>query len=628
MHIPEHVIEEVRHRSDIVEVIGEHVRLQKRGKNFLGLCPFHSEKTPSFNVNPELGIYKCFGCGKSGSVINFVMDHDALSFPESVRFLARRIGMVIEDEQQTDAERQEHTRTDAAHKVLAAACEYYEEQLRGPAGKVAWKYLSGRGFDESTIRGFHCGYAPDDWQSTSVELMRRGFSEQTMEDAGLIIRRDDGGMYDRFRGRIMFPIHDSMGRAVGFGARVLLGDSGGAKYVNSPQSRVYDKSRIVYGLFQAKQEIRKQDRVILTEGYADTITLHQSGFTNAVASSGTALTAEQLKLIARYSKNLVVAYDGDDAGINAAMKAIELAIPLGFDVSVVSLPDKEDPDTFVRSRGADAFTRHLREAQSFIDFLAERYKVQGQLATPKGTAEAVRSLVKLVATIDDALQREFLLRQVSARFAMREEMLYAEMSHIKGTSASHAYKPSGSTSQRPVPTPASPLMRQSHGSLTSEERSLVLCGLRSEEALRIMDTEFGISEQMFTSDVARNIFSALMHAQHNGLERTTVVTDPGVLSEEERAIVSEMLFTDRQPSEGWTRFSVELHQTDVRLVIADAVLRIRLRVVLRELGDVKDAIQRDESIELLQRFQDLTRQRQDLESEMRRIDRREAESDE
>ncbi|MFM8472590.1 MAG: DNA primase, partial [Candidatus Kapaibacterium sp.] len=354
MHIPEHIIEEVRHRSDIVETVGEHVRLQKRGKNFLGLCPFHSEKTPSFNVNPELGIYKCFGCGKSGSAINFIMDHQAMSFPEAVRFLARRIGVVIEDEQQTDAERLEHSRTDAAHRALAAACEYYEERLRDSVGKVAMTYLSGRGFDEATLRAFHCGYAPDDWQSTSVELLRRGFSEQTMEDAGLIIRRDDGGMYDRFRGRVMFPIHDSMGRVVGFGARALHPDSGGAKYVNSPQSRVYDKSRVVYGLFQAKQEIRKLDRVILTEGYADTITLHRSGFTNAVASSGTALTTEQLNLIGRYSKNLVIAYDGDDAGLTAAMKAIELALPQGFDVSIVSLPDKDDPDTFVRSKGAEA----------------------------------------------------------------------------------------------------------------------------------------------------------------------------------------------------------------------------------------------------------------------------------
>lgn len=628
MHIPEHIIEEIRHRSDIVEVIGEHVRLQKRGKNFLGLCPFHAEKTPSFNVNPELAIYKCFGCGKSGSVINFIMDVNALSFPEAVRHLARRIGMVIDEDQQSDTERAEHMRTDAAHRALGAASEFYEQQLHDVNGKVALRYLVGRGLDEATIRSFHCGYSPDDWQTTGMELISRGYSEQTMEDAGLIIRRDDGGMYDRFRGRVMFPIHDVMGRVVGFGARVVHADSGGAKYVNSPQSRVYDKSRVVYGLYQAKNEIRKLDRAILTEGYADTITLHQNGFTNAVASSGTALTTEQLKLISRYSKNIVIAYDGDDAGIQATIKAIDLAIPLGFEVSIVSLPDSEDPDTFVRSRGAEAFVRQLRDAQSFIDFLADRYKIQGQLSTPKGTADVVRSLVKLISGMDDALHRDLLIRQISARFSMREDMLYAELAHIKGTSVQRTSKPFSPSAQSSTPPTSSPISRQSQSPLYAEERSLLLCGLRSTDTLRLMETEFGVTHELFVNTVAQNIFAAMIHAHHNGLDHTSIITDPAILSEEERSVVSDILFNDRQPSEQWRRFSVELGQTDVRSVISDAILRIRLRNVLKELATIKDAVQHDESIELLQRFQELSRRRQELEVEIRRIDLSDTSTDE
>ncbi|MFN5866656.1 MAG: DNA primase [Candidatus Kapaibacterium sp.] len=621
MHIPEHIVEEVRHRSDIVEVVGEHVRLQKRGKNFLGLCPFHTEKTPSFNVNPELGIYKCFGCGKSGSVINFVMDHNSLSFPEAVRMLARRAGIVIDDDQRSDAEKEEFSRSDAAHRALGSAVEFYETQLHKAEGKVALRYLNGRGFDEHIIHAFHCGYSPDDWQATSVELLRQGFTEQALEDAGLIIRRDDGGMYDRFRGRLMFPIHDAMGRVAGFGARVLQADSSAAKYVNSPQSKVYDKSRIVYGLYQAKNEIRKQDKALLTEGYADTISLHQFGFGNAVASSGTALTSEQLKLIARYSKNITIAYDGDDAGINATMRAIEIAVPLGFDVSVISLPNKEDPDTYVRNHGADAFARRLREAKHFLDYMAERFKELGRLSSPKGTAEAVRELVKLISGVDDVLQREFLLRSLASKFAMREEMLHAEMAHIKGTSQRVVGKTSrGSESlPRTEQSQASPLSRRAESGIGAEEKVLLLCALRSPEALRAMESEFGIDEELFISESGKKIFSALRHAIHNGLDQRSIVTESDALGDEERAFITDLLFNDRHPSERWMDFNVEVKQTDFRRVIADAVLRIHLRRVTAELQEVKEAIRASESEELLIRFTELNKQRQELENEMRQV---------
>ncbi len=618
MHIPEHLVEEIRSRSDIVEVIGEHVQLQKRGKNFLGLCPFHSEKTPSFNVNPELGIYKCFGCGKSGNVYKFLMEHNGLTFPDSVKLLAQRVGIVIQEDEKSSEQLEEQTRHDSAHRALAAAADFFQRCLFSPRGAVAMKYIHQRGFDEPMIKSFHLGYALDEWQALTNELVRLGFSEQCLEDAGLVIRRDDGSIHDRFRGRVIFPIHDSMGRTVGFGARSLSSDKAQAKYINSPQSIVYDKSRVLYGLFQAKQSIRQQNSALLTEGYADTISLHQFGFSNTIASSGTALTPEQLTLLSRYTKNLIIVYDGDEAGIKAATRGVELALQAGFEVTIVVLPNGEDPDTFIREHGSSAFDSYIRDARTFIDFLADRFKAQGMFNSAKGQADAVRELMRLVSLVTDHLQREFLIRNLSQKFTLREELLYAELKHTSGHSSTYIQP---RREQQRSPAPQSPqAAARLVSSILSEERALLRWAMKDQTTLGLMVHEFGISSQTFPTPTAQRIFVAVEHAVHNGIDVASLLTDSEHLSDEEQAIISDLLFSEEQPSDNWKHFEVTINEIDITLVIPNTLLRLRLQSVLAELRTLQQSFRENsDDTEALQRFQILSKMRTELEEEVRQL---------
>lgn len=306
MLYPEHLLDEIRQRTDIVEIVSETVQLRRSGKGFLGLCPFHPDKKPSMNVNPDLGIFKCFSCGKGGNVFHFVMSKHGLTFPEAIRMLAERAGVPLPEDEIKDPEAQlKFSRKEAAYKVIESAEAYFRAQLKQSSGQLTYSYFIRRGFDDDIQQLFGLGYSPDSWTQTLQYLSEQGFSEQAMEDAGLILRRDkDNSAYDRFRGRAMFPIHDHLGKAIGFGARRMQEDDNQPKYINSPQSLIYDKSRVLYGLAQAKSTIRTLGHALLTEGYADTISLVQAGFGNAVASSGTALTVEQLQLLSRYTKTL------------------------------------------------------------------------------------------------------------------------------------------------------------------------------------------------------------------------------------------------------------------------------------------------------------------------------------
>ncbi len=632
MYIPEHQIEDIRLRSDIVEIIGEHVRLSPRGKNYIGLCPFHSEKTPSFNVNPGLGIYKCFGCGKSGNVFRFLMDLEHESFPEVVRQLAARAGIVIEQEEQTDDERQKQSRHDAAHRALAAACEYYHGLLFSPTGERALRYVHQRGFDDAVVTSFELGYSADEWHALHSELLRKGYSEQCLEDAGLIISRDDGTRYDRFRGRLMFPIHDALGRIVGFGARTMEKSHDGAKYINSPQSLVYDKSRVLYGLFQAKSAIRQLDMAILTEGYADTISLHQFGFTNAIASSGTALTSEQLSLLSRYTKNLCLIYDGDEAGISAMMRGGEIALSAGFDLRIVSLPPGEDPDTFVHSHGASAFASAVREAGSFIDFVAQRFVSQGMFGSSKSSAEAIRELTRLVALIDDTLQREFLIRHLAQHFSLREELLYAEvqkwhpnqqgLSSRRSTSSDRYAASARSSVSAPISEPDAAENRQKSVPvhMLAEEKALLRWAIKDQSALGVMVQEFGVNEQTFPTPMAQHVFKAVEHAVHNGVEIASLLGNEEHLSAEEQDVVTELLFSDEQPSQNWSKFDVTINEIDITLLIPNLLLGLELEAVQREIKDLLTQIREhhdDES--LLVRFHQLSKQRTELEQKLRDI---------
>ncbi|MFH0990505.1 MAG: DNA primase [bacterium] len=424
MKIPQEKIEEIRSAIDIVDVVGLHVHLKKRGKSFTGLCPFHQEKTPSFTVSQEKQVYHCFGCGKGGNLFTFVMEIEKISFTEAVRSLAEKAGIHVVysdvDEQQSEIE--------ALSNVLRyAGLEFHHNLMKTEEGKEALTYFHQRQFTDDTIRTFGLGYSLQSWDSLLSRATSEGFSREQLLKAGLVRKREDGSEYDYFRGRAMFPILSTSGRIVGFGARKLREDDPLGKYINSPETPVYNKSKILYGLFHSKDAIRSEEHALLVEGYADLISLYQAGIHNVVASSGTALTEEQIQVIARYTKKLFLVYDADSAGSNATLRGMDLALAKDLDVSVVQLPEGEDPDSFIKKYSGKEFRQLQERASSMIDFKAGQFARSGAFQSPEGKAEAVRSIVKTIALIPDELKRNFFIKDVSAKYDIYESVLHREL---------------------------------------------------------------------------------------------------------------------------------------------------------------------------------------------------------
>ncbi len=427
MKVSSDQLDRIREATNIVDLVAEHVRLKKRGRNFIGLCPFHNEKTPSFNVLEDRGIFKCFGCGKGGDVFSFVMEMEALTFPEAVRKLAERAHIEIEGSQ-AEADEAARSERETLMNVLREAAAFYYRVLRSAAGADAKNYLRSRGLDEDIQRTFGLGFAPPASGELLQHFVQQGTSAQKLERVGLVARRDSGEYYERFRARVMFPVFNATGRIVGFGGRVLPNASKEfAKYINSPDTEIYHKSQILYGLFQAKDAIRRAGYAILVEGYADVLAVVQSGTQNVVAASGTSLTVEQLQLLKRYTSNIVLLFDADTAGKNATMRGIELAIEAGFDVSTVILPAGDDPDSFIRARGSDAFRSAVDHRQSFIETKAQIFEEQGAFRDPAAMAAAVRSIVETISKVPDAIKRALFIQKLGERFHLSEQLLSTEL---------------------------------------------------------------------------------------------------------------------------------------------------------------------------------------------------------
>lgn len=431
-------LDRIREATNIVDLVSEHVRLKKRGRNFIGLCPFHNEKTPSFNVLEERGIFKCFGCGKGGDVYSFVMQIEGLTFPEAVRKLAERAHIELEG---SDAEADDTARSEreSLYHVLREAAAFYYRALRSPIGEEAKAYLRNRGLDEDIMRKFGLGFAPERSGQLIEHLTQKGIDIQKLDLAGLVAKRDSGDYFERFRGRVIFPVFNATGRIVGYGGRILPNSdkksgAASAKYINSPDTQVYHKSQILYGLFQAKDAIRKAGFAILVEGYADVLAVFQSGTENVVAASGTSLTTEQLQLLRRYTTSIVLLFDADTAGKNATMRGIELAIEAGFDVSTVILPAGEDPDSFIRNNGHEAFESALEHRQTFIETKAQWFEEQGAFRDPGRMAQAVRSIVETIAKVPDEIKRPLFIQRLGERFHLSEQLLSTELAKFIASS--------------------------------------------------------------------------------------------------------------------------------------------------------------------------------------------------
>ncbi|KAA6440969.1 DNA primase [Dyadobacter flavalbus] len=442
MRINPETVDRIKQASDIVEVVGDFVSLKKKGANYSACCPFHNEKTPSFNVNPSRQIYKCFGCGAAGDSIKFVMDIDGIGYGEALRYLAGKYNIEIEEEEITDEEAIRQNERESLYIVLNYAKNFYQQQLHhseeGQA--IGLSYFRERGFSAEIRKKFELGYSLDTWDAFSREAMAKGHSADLLEKAGLLIRKEDNGAgnrhspgYDRFRGRVIFPIHNVAGKVIAFGARILKSEKGGnakqanqPKYLNSPETDVYHKSEVLYGIYQAKNAIRNQELCYLVEGYTDVISLHQAGIENVVASSGTSLTTEQIRLISRFAPNVTILYDGDIAGIKAALRGLDLVLEEGLNVNIVLFPDGEDPDSYVRKVGAEAFKAYLRQAsKDFITFKTEiLLKDAGN--DPFRQAAVIGEVVNSIVRIPEAIKRQVFFHRTSEMMKVDEQMLITE----------------------------------------------------------------------------------------------------------------------------------------------------------------------------------------------------------
>lgn len=437
MRIPEETVERIRQSADILEVINDFVSLKKRGSNYIACCPFHNEKSPSFNVNPTRQIYKCFGCGKAGDAVRFVMDIENVGYGEALRYLAKKYGIDIEEQEQTPEDLLRQNERESLLIVLNFAKTFFRETLlTTDEGKsIGLSYFRERGFTNPTIDAFELGYTLDQWDALLQEGLRRGHSRELLEKAGLILTKDgtsgnDRKQFDRFRGRVMFPIHNVSGRVIAFGARILKTDKNQPKYLNSPETPVYHKSQVLYGIFQAKQAIRQEDVCYLTEGYTDVISLHQAGIKNVVASSGTSLTTEQIRLISRFTPNVTILYDGDAAGIKAALRGLDMVLEEGLNLKLLLLPDGEDPDSYVHKIGTDAFKSYIREhSQDFIDFKASRWLSEAG-DNPLKRAEGISDVCSSITRIPDPLKRQTLSQRVAQLFHVSEQSVISEINRL------------------------------------------------------------------------------------------------------------------------------------------------------------------------------------------------------
>ncbi|HVO74048.1 MAG TPA: DNA primase [Ignavibacteriaceae bacterium] len=428
MQIPEHKIEEIRQSINIVDVISPFVQLRKRGRNYLGLCPFHTEKTPSFTVSEEKQIFHCFGCHTGGNVFKFLMEYEKISFLEAVQELAAQAGIALEaDEWKTEKQSEQ----EVLYDINTEAARYFLNNLLNTAeGEIAAAYFRKRNIKLQTMRAFGLGYALNGWDKFVEFAKEKRIDLDKALQLGLIIKGNDGRLHDRFSSRIIFPIFSPNGRVVAFAGRLMEEREGSAKYLNSPESSVYHKGSILYGLSHAKDEIRKLDKAILVEGYMDLISLYQSGVKNAVAVSGTALTEEQIQLLSRYTKNVVLLFDADTAGIKASMRSIELLLKKEMEIKIVSLPSGEDPDSFVNKFGREKFEELIKHAENFLEYQTEYFQSQGLFDDPAKAAEAIRDLVKPAALISDELKRNLLIKSIAKKFNLREMLLEAELEKI------------------------------------------------------------------------------------------------------------------------------------------------------------------------------------------------------
>ncbi len=592
---------------DIVDVISDFVTLKKSGANYKGLSPFTNEKTPSFMVSPSKGIFKDFSSGKGGNAVGFLMEHEKLSYPEALQYLARKYNIEIEQTELTPEEIQQRNERESLLAVTQFAQTFFAEQLQTAEGKaVGLSYLRQRGYRDDTIQKFQLGYSPEERKALTESALKSGYKQEFLVKTGLTIAKDDY-FFDRFAGRIIFPIHGISGNIIGFGGRTLRSDKSIAKYVNSPESDIYHKSRILYGLFQAKKSIVSNNRCFLVEGYTDVIALHQAGIENVVSSSGTALTAEQIRLIKRFTENITILYDGDEAGLKASFRGIDMILEEGLNVKVLLFPEGEDPDSYSHGRGSSEFIEYIdRNERDFITFKTE-VLINDTRNDPIKRANMITDIVRSVAVIPDGIKRSVYLKECSLLLDVEEAVLYSEVNKIRERRREQAWKKERQAPDQLV-VPVQPTIPAFVQDVYSEieEREIIYFLLKfGNQALKLSgaekNTNISVSQYIireiqndeleFTNLIYKRVFEdvkAIIESGKNISERAFTFHD----EKEIQDLAVDIVTSKYELSKVWKRKEsyTEMPGENLAVEVPKALLLYKLKVVDMALDDIRKQI--------------------------------------
>ncbi|HSB08865.1 MAG TPA: DNA primase [Blastocatellia bacterium] len=527
MRLPRGFVDDVKNQGDILRVVSDYVTLKKRGANYLACCPFHSEKTPSFNVHPGKGIFKCFGCGAGGGIFDFVMRIEGCEFLEAVRIVAEKSGIAIPAVEETDDYKKTARDRESVLRLNEWAADFFEEQLNeSQAGAAARDYIASRGIKPETARLFRLGYAPDSWEALTGHLKARGATTDEIHTSGLAVLKDTGGFYDRFRARVMFPIVDSQGRVIAFGGRVM--GEGEPKYLNSPETVLYTKGRNLFGLAHAKNEIRSLGFAILVEGYLDSILPFQEGINNIVASLGTALTDSQVRLLRRYmdQPQIIVNFDPDSAGQAATLRSIDVLLAEGFKVNILRMPTDQDPDEFVRAHGVDRFRELLKTTQPYIDYIIDTSIAGHDTSRPTGKVAAVNAILPHLARMRDKVARADYADQIADRLKIDSRVVREEMKR---------------TATNRQPSLDKKRIRAAED-ITTAERQLLELMLADDEVRRAITSH--LAEEDYTELATGAIFTAVIDMERSGLTPAFDLLVERLEAEPERALLPALLMSD------------------------------------------------------------------------------------
>lgn len=633
--IDQQTINQIFETADIVDVISDFVTLKKSGTNFKGLSPFSNEKTPSFMVSPAKGIYKDFSSGKGGNVVGFLMEHEKLSYPEALRYLAQKYNIAFEEKELSAEEIQQKNERESLMAVSDFAAKYFAGQLQKEEGKaIGFSYFRNRGFRDDTIQKFQLGYSPEERGAFSAEALKNGYKKQYLLATGLSIERDNKVLVDRFAGRVIFPIHALSGSVIGFGGRTLKSDKKIAKYLNSPESDIYHKSRVLYGLFQAKKAIVSQEQCFLVEGYTDVIAMHQAGIENVVASSGTALTTEQIRLVKRFTQNITILYDGDEAGIKASFRGIDMILEEGMNVKVVMLPAGEDPDSYARAHSSSEFLEFIAgNAKDFISFKAETLLSDAQ-HDPFKRGQLITDIVKSIAIIPDGILRSVYLKDCSLLLGVEEQVLYTEVNKIREQKQEQKWRKEQNSSrqpsvQAPPASPQQPLVPAFVENVYSEveEREIIYFLLKfgnkklhlgGEENIHISVAEYIIREIQndeleFNNLIYKQVFedvAALIDAGKEVTERLFIYHENSGVRD-----LAVDIFTSRyELSNVWKRKEsyVELPGENLGYEVPKSLLSYKMVVVEKALVQLRTALIDAEKNNELEQLNQLIRKIQSL----------------